>query len=210
MDPGLIGRAAGMFAVTNVDDILILALFFGRAAGRAAALRVVIGQYLGFGAILAVSVAGALGATLLPERFHPYLGLVPLALGLRAAWRTWRERRDRDRAAGPADDHGDDPGHGQDVRPGPGVLAVAGVTLANGGDNVGVYVPVLTTAGSADLVVYALVFLALVAVWCAAGWFLATRPAVARALSRWGHLLLPAVLIGIGLVILLEGAGFGG
>jgi len=46
-------------------------------------------------------------------------------------------------------------------------------------------------------------------VWCAAGWLLATRPLIARALSRWGHLVLPVVLIAIGLVILIEGGAFG-
>ncbi|WP_211268600.1 hypothetical protein [Actinoplanes subtropicus] len=34
---------------------------------------------------------------------------------------------------------------------------------------------------------------------------LATHRLIARALGRWGHLLLPAVLIGIGLLILLPG-----
>ncbi|MFG2991662.1 hypothetical protein ACGFZK_20610 [Streptomyces sp. NPDC048257] len=38
--------------------------------------------------------------------------------------------------------------------------------------------------------------LALAAVWCFAGRFFATRPAVAKALARWGHVLLPLVLIG--------------
>jgi hypothetical protein len=42
-----------------------------------------------------------------------------------------------------------------------------------------------------------------------AGWLLATRPMVARALSRWSHLILPVVLAGIGLVILIEGGAFG-
>lgn len=32
MDLGIIGQAAGLFAVTNIDDILILALFFARGA----------------------------------------------------------------------------------------------------------------------------------------------------------------------------------
>jgi cadmium resistance protein CadD (predicted permease) len=49
----------------------------------------------------------------------------------------------------------------------------------------------------------------LVAIWCVAGRFFATRPLVARGLSRWGHILLPIVLIGIGLVILIEGHAFG-
>jgi cadmium resistance protein CadD (predicted permease) len=54
-----------------------------------------------------------------------------------------------------------------------------------------------------------IVFLIGVAVWCGAGWFLATRPLVAKALSRWGHLILPVVLVGIGLVILIEGGAIG-
>ncbi|MFD5721580.1 hypothetical protein [Streptomyces sp. NPDC127036] len=32
MDLGIIGQAAGVFAVTNIDDILILALFFAQGA----------------------------------------------------------------------------------------------------------------------------------------------------------------------------------
>ncbi|WP_435279911.1 hypothetical protein [Streptomyces sp. 1222.5] len=45
--------------------------------------------------------------------------------------------------------------------------------------------------------------------WIAAGRYFATRPVIARALSRWGHILLPVVLIGIGLLILVEGGAFG-
>jgi cadmium resistance protein CadD (predicted permease) len=83
------------------------------------------------------------------------------------------------------------------------------VTFANGGDNIGVYVPVFATAGIGAMSVYAVVFLLLVAVWIAAGRYLATRPLIARALTRWGHILLPLVLIGIGLIILVEGGAFG-
>ncbi|MEV4705477.1 cadmium resistance transporter [Actinoplanes sp. NPDC049316] len=188
-----------MFAVTNIDDILILALFFGQAAGagRAGAVRVVLGQYLGFIAILAAAVVGALGAGLLPESVIPYLGLLPLLLGLRAAWRAWRDRRN-------GDDDTDTATPG-----GPGILQVAAVTLANGGDNIGVYVPVFAVAGTGGMAVYVSVFLIGVGLWCAAGRFFSTRPIIAKALSRWGHILLPVVLIGIGLLILIEGGAFG-
>ena len=197
MNPELVLAAAGMFAVTNIDDIVVLAVFFGRAGDeRAGALRVVAGQYLGFGAILVVAVAGALGARLLPEDAIPYLGLLPVALGVRAAWRSWRGEGD------------DDDAPGETGRPA-GPLTVAAVTLANGGDNIGVYVPVFATAGAAGMVGYVVVFLAGVAVWCAAGWYLASRPPVARALARWGHVVLPVVLIAIGVIVLVEGGAFG-
>lgn len=39
------------------------------------------------------------------------------------------------------------------------------MTLANGGDNLGVYVPVFATAGTAGIVTH-VVFLVLVGVWC--------------------------------------------
>ncbi|MFC4949239.1 cadmium resistance transporter [Pseudonocardia sp. GCM10023141] len=84
MSCGLVGRAIGLFAVTNIDGIAVLALFFGQAANRRGVPRGVIGQYLGFAAILAAAILGALGAGLLSETVIPYLGLVPLVLGLRA------------------------------------------------------------------------------------------------------------------------------
>ena len=156
-----------------------------------------LGQYLGFMAILTAAVLGALGAGLLPEPANLYLGLLPLLLGLRAAWRARRQRH-----------HDDDP-DGPSAAGGPGILQVAAVTLANGGDNIGVYVPVFAVAGTGGMIVYASVFLIGVAVWCAAGRYFATRPVIAKALSRWGHILLPMVLFGIGLLILIEGGAFG-
>ena len=86
--------------------------------------------------------------------------------------------------------------------------AVAFVTFANGGDNIGVYVPVFATAGLGGMAAYLTVFLVLVAIWCLAGRYLATRQVVAKILARWGHIVLPAVLIAIGLLILIEGGAF--
>ncbi|MGB3485973.1 MAG: cadmium resistance transporter [Mycobacterium sp.] len=187
-----------MFAVTNIDDIVILAVFFGRAGGsRSAAVRIAVGQYLGFAAILAVSILGALGADLLPASAIPYLGLLPLFLGLRAGWTAWRGRG--------ADNSANDNKPPQ----GAGVMQVATVTFANGGDNIGVYVPVFAVAGVAGMTTYVAVFLIGVAVWCLAGWFLASRQAVAKMLTNWGHIIFPVVLIAIGLVILTKGGAFG-
>lgn len=196
-----LGQAVAMFAVTNIDDIVVLALFFGQAAGhRTGVLRVVLGQYLGFAAILTASVLGALGAGLLPEALIPYLGLLPLILGIRAAWHAWRDRHEG------ADSPTRNPSGRQAV---PATLAVAAVTFAKGGDNIGVYVSVFTTTDTAGLTTYGAVFLVMVGLWCMLGLFFATRPMVARALSRSGHILLPVVLIGIGLLILVRGGAFG-
>jgi cadmium resistance protein CadD (predicted permease) len=199
VDFALIAQAVGMFVGTNIDDTLILAIFFGQAAGRRAAeLRVVLGQYIGFLIILAASVVGALGAGLLPEQVLPYLGLIPLALGIRAAVLAWLHRKDLE-----------DDEEAKSEKAGPTIWAVAGVTIANGGDNIGVYVPVFATIGIGGMVTYCVVFLLLLAVLILLGRFFATRKPIARIIARWGHVILPIVLIAIGAWILIEGGAFG-
>jgi len=189
--------AVGLFLVTNIDDIIVLSLFFARGAGqRGTTAKIVAGQYIGFGGILLASLAVTFGAGLfLPDAAIPYFGLIPLLLGLYAAWQVIR------RNGGDDDDSLAD-------RP-ISALAVAAVTFANGGDNIGVYVPVFLAVGTGALVAYCVVFLALVAVLVLAAKFIATRKPVAEVLERWEHILFPLVLIVLGLVILIEGGAFG-
>jgi cadmium resistance protein CadD (predicted permease) len=202
VDLRTIGQAIGTFAFTNIDDAVVLAVFFGQARGhRGANLRIIGGQYLGFMALLAVSLAGAIvGTALLPTTALAYLGLLPIALGLWAGWTTWRERR-RGR------DEGVDAvaASAQSMR----VWRVAVVTFANGGDNIGVYVPIFAIATVRTISVFTAVFFIGVAIWCIAARYFASHPIIARALSRWGHIVLPLALIVIGVVILIEGGVFG-
>ncbi|AVH20853.1 cadmium resistance transporter [Nocardia farcinica] len=188
-------QAIGLFLVTNIDDIIVLSLFFARGAGtRGTTLAIATGQYLGFGAILAASILVALGVTaLLPEHAIAYFGLIPLLLGLLAAWRAWRNHDDDDRV------------EGKKVA----VWTVAAVTFANGGDNIGVYVPVFATVGTAAIFAYSVVFLLLVGVLVLAAKFLTTRKGIAEILERWEHILFPLVLVVLGIVILVSGGAFG-
>ena len=193
-------QAIGLFVATNIDDIIVLSLFYARGAGqRGTTRKILLGQYLGFGGILLAAVVVSFGVrSFLPEDALAYFGLLPLALGLYAAWRAWRNR---------GDDDEDDEAKvaGKQV----GVLTVAAVTFANGGDNIGVYVPVFATASTTAIIAYCLVFLALVGLLVLAAKYVATRRPIAEVLERWEHILFPLVLIGLGIVILLEGGAFG-
>ena len=189
-------QAIGLFLVTNIDDIIVLSLFFARGAGqRGTTTKIVVGQYLGFGGILLASVAVTFGAGLfLPDDAIPYFGLIPLLLGAFAAWQVWR--------------NGDDDDDTVANKP-VSALTVAAVTFANGGDNIGVYVPVFLAVGTAALVAFCVVFLTLVVVLVLAAKFVATRKPIAEVLERWEHILFPLVLIVLGFVILIEGGAFG-
>ena len=191
-------QAIGLFAATNIDDIIVLSLFFARGAGqRGTTARILAGSYLGFAGILVAAILVTTGAgAFLPPAAIPYFGLIPLGLGLWAAWEAWRGDGDDDDEAKVA---------GKKV----GVGAVAGVTFANGGDNIGVYTPVFLSVEPLAVVAYCVIFLALVAVLVALARFVATRPPIAEVLERFEHILFPIVLIGLGIVILVSGGAFG-
>ena len=191
-------QAIGLFAATNIDDIIVLSLFFARGAGqRGTTARILAGQYLGFAGILVAAILVTTGAgAFLPPAAIPYFGLIPLGLGLWAAWQAWRGDGDDDDEAKVA---------GKKV----GVGAVAGVAFANGGDNIGVYTPVFLSVEPLAVVAYCVIFLALVAVLVALARFVATRPPIAEVLERFEHILFPIVLIGLGIVILVSGGAFG-
>jgi cadmium resistance transport/sequestration family protein len=182
-----VAAAAGVFAGTNVDDLLVLTVLFlaARASGRPRRWQIWAGQYAGIGVLVAVSVLAALGLTLVPDRWVGLLGLVPLALGVRGLIGAFR-RADGDEAPVVAT----------------GALAVAGVTIANGADNIAVYTPLFRTIGAGPSAVTIAVFAVLVAVWCAAASWLGSHRRVVAIVERYGHWLVPLVFITIGVVIL--------
>ena len=175
------------FAATNIDDIFILMLFFSQTGEAFRNWHIVLGQYLGFAALVALSVLGSLGVLIVPEEWVGLLGLVPIFLGIRALMQL-REESEEDRK--PIESSG--------------IWGVATVTFANGGDNIGIYVPLFASVGYASMGIIILVFFALVAAWCYVGYKVGGHPTVAEKIDRYGHIIVPFVLIGLGIYILLE------
>ncbi len=190
---GTIVAAVGLFAATNIDDLVVLTvLFVASARGALPGWKVVAGQYAGFVTLVAISVVAAAGLTIVPDKWVGFLGLIPLAIGIYGLVRTLRRRGD--------DDDDDD----DDAISAVGLLGVAGITIANGADNISLYTPVFRTNPVQDTVVTIIVFLVLVAVWCLIARFIGTSKTVSELLERVEHWLVPAVFIGLGLYILIE------
>lgn len=192
-----------VFATTNVDDLLVLSAFF--ADRRLARLWIVAGQYVGIGALVLAGALAALLALAAPEGLIGLLGFVPLVLGIsKLVALRHRESPEAQDAAGQS-------GQGQGRRvAGRGwqsqLFGVAGVTIANGGDNLGVYIPLF--ASNPGLVpVYVLVFAAMTGVWCLAAHAIVNNALLGSRIQRYGHIVLPLVLIALGLYILSGSIG---
>jgi cadmium resistance protein CadD (predicted permease) len=177
-----VGLATLAFASTNVDDIFLLLAFFADASYSPR--RVVAGQYVGIAALVVASFAASLFAARLPEVFLRALGVLPIVLGLLRAWELRRASPD---------------GTGTASRG--GVVGVALATVASGGDNVAVYVPVFSTH-MGRILVYVVVFAVMTAVWCWVAYAIVRAPLVGRHIRRWGRYAVPVVLLLLGILIL--------
>ncbi len=187
------------FVATNLDDLVILMLFFVQVNARFQAQHIVIGQYLGFGALVLASLPGFFGGMLVSKPLIGLLGGLPIAVGLLKL-----RDLDGDEVAAVSIE----PINAQ--RPAiasilnPQTFNVAAVTFANGGDNIGIYVPLFAGSSWARLGLTLGVFFLMVGLWCWLAYWLGRHRAIAPLLSRYSHRLVPWILIGLGIYILVE------
>lgn len=183
-----------LFASTNIDDVFLTMAFFADPGLRPRAIMA--GKYAGIAALVAASAAAAACALAVPPERVALLGLAPLGLGIQrlsAAW--WARARP---AAGDDDEDG--------VRGGSFVAqaaSVAAITAANGGDNLGVYIPVFAQ-DLGRVPAYAAIFAVMTGVWCVVGRTLVAHRLVAATMRRLAGVLLPWALIALGLWILKD------
>lgn len=185
------------FTATNLDDILILMLFFSQVNTIFRKRHIIAGQYLGFTALVLASLPSFFGSLLLPRPCVGLLGLVPIAIGISRLVNS-HEENDSDLEETP-------------IQPAwfssfisPQTYSVAAVTFANGGDNIGIYMPLFASCTWQSLVVILGVFFLLVSVWCFAAYKLTQVPTIADNLTRYGNYLVPFVLISLGVLIVID------
>jgi cadmium resistance protein CadD (predicted permease) len=177
---GVLSASVGTFAATNIDDAFLLTLFFAR---RISTRRIVVGQYLGFSAIIGVSLIGVWCALAIPHRWIHFLGVLPLVLGIRRLLQARRTDASEPRVITES------------------LASIALLTLSNGADNISVYMPFFVMY-RANLWLILIVYAMLVAIWCCVGRWLGSHSVILRSVERWGHWIVPTVFVGLGIYVL--------
>ncbi|MGI0487827.1 cadmium resistance transporter [Pantanalinema rosaneae CENA516] len=187
-----------VFVATNMDDIIILLLLFSQVNGGLRRRQIVTGQYLGFGALVLASLPGFFGSLVFPRPWLGMLGMIPIAIGISRLLTQEPEEA--------VDDVVLETSQGAFLASvlSPQTYSVAAITFANGGDNIGIYVPVFASHRLPGLLVILATFFLLVGVWCYAADRLTRLPLIAHTLAHYGHQLVPFGLIGLGGLILVN------
>ncbi|OHD19820.1 MAG: hypothetical protein A2Y38_23255 [Spirochaetes bacterium GWB1_59_5] len=195
--------ATVVFAATNIDDILVLMLFYSMLDAESRAVDIAIGQYIGIAALVAISMVGFLGSFFVPKALIGALGLAPIILGVIKIKQ--RPSTEPDARAGSGVEDAMKPKPGKSARATrPLIINVALVSIANGGDNIGIYVPYFASVDLHGLLISISVFLALVAAWCFISYKLVQQKHIAYVFTRYGDLMVPFVLIALGISILIK------
>lgn len=191
----LLTISASAFLATNIDDIFILTAFFSSKAFPNSS--VVLGQYIGFGTLIIVSIMASFINLIVPSSIISLMGFLPILIGIKNLleiknihddFKDLESFNERNGRTYPA-------------------FKVALVTIANGGDNIGVYIPLMSSVNTWDTLGITLSFLILTGIWCFLSYKLVHNRLVGQKILNYGHLILPFVLIGIGIIILYTGGG---
>jgi cadmium resistance transport/sequestration family protein len=189
------------FVATNIDDIVILMLFFAQVNATFRPRHIVVGQYLGFTALIFASLPGFFGGLIVPKAVIGLLGFVPIAIGIKQLLNEENQENDVQAVSGEFN---------SSVLSklaklfNPQIFNVAAVTIANGGDNIGIYLPLFASSDLPSLAVILVVFFLSIAVLCYVAYRLTRQRAIANVLTRYTQAIVPFVLIGLGIFILIE------
>jgi cadmium resistance transport/sequestration family protein len=175
------------FISTNIDDVFLLMLFFGNKHFKDR--EIVIGQYLGIAILIAVSFALSFIGLVIDKAYIGLLGFVPIYFGVRALVHLRASQVEGDDVAEPINNRNN-------------IFTVTGTTIANGGDNIGIYVPLFATLAWAQQLTMISVFFIMTGAWCFLAKYFTKHPIIAKTINKYGHVLTPFVLIFLGIYIL--------
>ncbi len=190
---GLVAIGIAAFAATNIDDIFVLMIFFSSLGFPIR--NIILGQYLGIGLLIAISIVGSLISLVVPTHVIGLMGIVPIIIGIKNLIEI---RRKNNSSAGQLVKN-------KRNRSYLSFLSVTAVTFTNGGDNIGVYVPLFSKYNmEAQISGLIVVFMIMTAIWCMVAYYFVNHPLIASQIRRIGNIVLPFVLIGLGIFILAE------
>ncbi|MEH1805830.1 MAG: cadmium resistance transporter [Nostoc sp.] len=187
------------FIATNIDDIVILLLFFSQINANFRPRHIVAGQFLGFTVLLILSLSGLFGGLVLSKNWIGLLGLLPMSIGISSLV---NQEEDSSKEVLAATEEAEASTITSFFSP--QAYSVAAVTIANGSDNISVYVPLFASCNLESFLVILGLFFLLLGVWCYIAYKLINNRVIADVLTDYVNYLVPFVLIGLGVFIVLK------
>ena len=174
-------------------------MFFSQINTNFRPRHIVAGQFLGFTVLLLLSLPGLFGGLVLSKSWIGLLGLLPMSIGISSLV---NQEEDSSKEVVAATEETEASTITSFFSP--QAYSVATVTIANGSDNISVYVPLFASSNLETFLVIIVLFFLLLGIWCYTAYKLINNRVIADILTRYVNNLVPFFLIGLGAYIVLQ------
>ena len=203
----LVGIGIAAFASTNIDDLLILMAFF--ATPKFSPFQIVLGQYIGMGSLIVVSLLGLLIALVVPRNLIGLIGLFPIAIGIKELLELHKKSNDDNNNKDNEEEEEEKELAKRDLQRSRKIayvpfLTVAAVTFS-GGEEIGIYTSLFATNNEvSQIITLVSVVMVLTGFWCGLANYFINHSFLADRFRHIAARLLPFVLIGLGIYVMAE------
>jgi cadmium resistance protein CadD (predicted permease) len=200
---------------TTFDDNIYLTGFFSEVNRTFRPKHVVVGELIGFTALISISLVGFLIGLAISSNWIGLLGILPILIGLNNL-RLLIVNKDESVENKSANLKQNARFRGFDSRERSlldviqdrQTYKVSAVTISNGGNNLGIYIPLFASSSLQSLAVIVPICYLIVCTWLFMYYYLTRTPGIALVLSRYASKLFPFVLMWLGLRIILDNESY--
>lgn len=187
--------AIGVYISTSIDYLIILIILFAQLSQNKQKWHIYAGQYLGTGLLVGASLVAAYVVNFVPEEWMVgLLGLIPIYLGIRFAILGEDAEEEEEEIIEIL----------EQSKANQLFWTVTLLTIASGGDNLGIYIPYFASLDWSQTLVALLVFVIGIIIFCEISRVLSSIPLIFETIEKYERIIVPLVFILLGLYIMYE------
>lgn len=186
--------AIGVYISTSIDYLIVLIILFAQLPQDKQKWHIYVGQYLGTGILVGASLVAAYIVNFVPEAWMVgLLGLIPIYLGIRFAIVGEDEEEEEEIIE-----------KLEQSKVNQLFWTVTLLTIASGGDNLGIYIPYFASLDWLQTLVALIVFAIGIIIFCGLSRILSSIPLISETIEKYERIIIPLVFIPLGLYIMYE------
>lgn len=187
--------AVGVYISTSIDYLIILIILFAQLSQNKQKWHIYAGQYLGTGLLVGASLVAAYVVNFVPEEWMVgLLGLIPIYLGIRFAIVGEDAEEEEEEIIERL----------EQSKANQLFWTVTLLTIASGGDNLGIYIPYFASLDWSQTLVALLVLVIGIIIFCEISRVLSSIPLLFETIEKYERIIVPLVFILLGLYIMYE------
>ncbi|VJX04519.1 Cad superfamily protein [Streptococcus pneumoniae] len=187
--------AIGVYISTSIDYLIILIILFAQLSQNKQKWHIYAGQYLGTGLLVGASLVAAYVVNFVPEEWMVgLLGLIPIYLGIRFAIVGEDAEEEEEEIIERL----------EQSKANQLFWTVTLLTIASGGDNLGIYIPYFASLDWSQTLVALLMFVIGIIIFCEISRVLSSIPLIFETIEKYERIIVPLVFILLGLYIMYE------